>query len=225
MIGGLAIFAMIRIFGISMLGLPHQPSMEKRKEKDDYLMIMPILILSLGVVMLGFFAKSFIADIAIHLQAFSSLSESVLVVPMKISSIMLGGSIMIFAVCIYIFQKSICKTNKERAYHTWDCGQPIDVTMQYSATAFSAPIRFFFLTFIGRNKIMESKPVLESNPWIRRYNFSLSIRSNWSTALYAPIAKGFYSLAERIRIIQSGRIQYYVLFLLLALIITLMFAL
>ncbi len=110
-------------------------------------------------------------------------------------------------------------------YHTWDCGQPIDATMQYSATAFTAPIRFFFLTFIGRKKIMQSEPVIETNPWIRKYNFNLSIRPSWSDVLYVPIAKGLIFLAEKTRCVQSGRIQYYILFLLAALIITLIFAL
>ncbi|HCU70406.1 MAG TPA: hypothetical protein DIC35_01465 [Candidatus Moranbacteria bacterium] len=225
MISGLAIFAMVRIFGISMLGLAHNSHMEKRKEKEDYFMIIPILLLAVGVVALGFAAKFFIANIIVHLQAPSSLSSNGLDSSINISSVMLSGVIIIFVALVYIFQKLICKNNQERIYHTWDCGQPIDATMQYSATAFSGPIRFFFLTFIGRNKNMQSEPIVSSNPWIRKYNFSLSIRSNWSRAIYTPIAHGLYLLAEKIRFVQGGRIQYYILFLLLALIITLIFAL
>ena len=146
-------------------------------------------------------------------------------VAMKISSVSVSIAIIICGAVIYFFQKFLLINKKERPYRTWDCGQPIDATMQYSATAFSAPIRFFFLSFIGRKKVMQSVAVVATNPWIRKYDFRLAIRPNWNEFLYAPIARGLLLVAEKIRRIQNGRIQYYILFLLLALIATLIFAL
>ncbi len=226
LISGLAIFAMIKVYSISMLGLPRNAHMEKRKESADYLLIAPILFLAGGVIIFGFLAKFFISMIAVHIQTISLASPaSLVIVPVDISSFFVSSAIVLFGLFIYFAQKVILTNKKERIYHTWDCGQPIDATMEYSATAFSAPIRFFFLSFIGRKKTLESQAVSEANPWIRKYAFSLSIRPNWINVLYEPVAKAFLGLAEKIRLIQSGRIQYYILFLLLALIITLIFAL
>ena len=39
-----------------------------------------------------------------------------------------------------------------RRYHTWDCGQPIDATMEYTATGFSAPVRFFLRDIVRAEK-------------------------------------------------------------------------
>ncbi|MFZ2192961.1 MAG: proton-conducting transporter membrane subunit [Candidatus Moraniibacteriota bacterium] len=225
MISGLAIFAMIKIFGISMLGLPHNTHMEKRKENLDFLLILPILFLAGGLIIFAILANFFITNIVSHIQSSFSSQVSFSEIPVNISSLSISAVIIIFGILIYVFQKILLKNKKERFYNTWDCGQPIDATMQYSATAFSAPIRFFFLTFIGRKKVMQSDAVIETNQWIRKYKFQLSIRSIWSDALYAPIARGLFLMAEKIRFIQSGRIQYYILFLLLALTITLIFAL
>ncbi len=227
LISGLAIFAMVKVFAMSMLGLPHNLPTEKRAEKRDYLLVTPILSLGAGVLLLGFLAKFFIPHIIISLQASSSLTPLPIFspVPLKLSSMAVSGAIIVFGLLIYLGQKIFMTSKRERFYHTWDCGQAIDATMQYSATAFSAPIRFFFLTFIGRKKIMQSVAVLETNPWIRKYNFRLSIRPNWSHIFYEPIAKGLLIVAKKIRFIQNGRIQYYILFLLLALIGTLIFAL
>jgi len=226
LVSGLAIFAMIKVFSLAMLGLPHNVHMEKRKERADSLLIIPVLFLGAGVVALGIFAKFFITSIAAHIPASAvDAIPSTGLAPMGISSLAISGAIIFFGLTIYLMQKIFLTNDKERAYHTWDCGQPIDATMQYSATAFSAPIRFFFLTFIGRRKMMQSAAVLETNPWIRKYDFRLSIRPNWNDVLYAPIAKSLLVAAKKIRCIQSGRIQYYILFLLLALIITLIFAL
>lgn len=227
LVSGLAIFAMIKVFSISMLGLSRQTQLEQRDEKMDYLLIAPILFLGTGVIALGFLAKFIIASIINSLTATSSLAvfQTVSSTPLKLSSVTVSGMIVIFGLIIYLMQKIFLTNKKERLSHTWDCGQPIDATMQYSATAFSAPIRFFFLTFIGRKKIMQSVAVTETNPWIRKYDFRLSIRPNWSHIFYEPIAKSLLMVAKKIRLIQNGRIQYYILFLLLALTITLIFAL
>lgn len=226
MVSGLAIFAMIKIFSLSMLGLPHNAHMEKREEKADGLLIAPVLFLGAGVAVLGIFAKFFITDIVMHIQmAATGAVPSASLPLMNISSLAVSGAIIFFGLAVYAMQKIVLTNDKERIYHTWDCGQPIGATMQYSATAFSAPIRFFFLTFIGRRKVMESESVVGTNPWIRKYNFRLSIRPSWNDVLYAPIAKSLLIAAKKIRCIQNGRIQYYILFLLLALIITLVFAL
>ncbi|KKP68142.1 MAG: Formate hydrogenlyase subunit 3/multisubunit Na+/H+ antiporter, MnhD subunit [Candidatus Moranbacteria bacterium GW2011_GWE1_35_17] len=224
LVSGLAVLAMVRIFGISMLGLPRNIKMERRSEKTDYLLILPILILGVAFISLGFLAKPIISELIFQIQFFQN-QESISLAPLNISSLFVGGAIFIFGCLIYISKDLFFKNKKERNHKTWDCGQPIDSIMQYSATAFSAPIRFFFLTFIGRKKVLQSEPVVKTNPWIRRYSFELSIRSVWSDALYRPTARGLFLLAEKARLIQNGRIQYYILFLLFALIITLIFAL
>lgn len=226
LISGLAIFAMIKVFSIAMLGLPRSAHLEKRKEGLDYLLITPILFLAGGVIALGFLAKFFILNIAAHIQMISfASSANPVMMSVGISSVLVSSAIIVFGLFIYLAQKTILTNKKERIYHTWDCGQPIDATMQYGATAFSAPIRFFFLTFIGRKKTLQSVAATETNPWIRNYVFSLAIKPNWINVLYRPAANVLLALAEKIRLIQSGRIQYYILFLLIALIITLIFAL
>ncbi len=223
LIGGLGIFAMIRIFGISMLGLPHH-SIDKRSEKTDILLIVPIIILGMTVLVLGIFAQPIILQISVYIQSFATASN-ISPQPMNITSIFVAVIVFAIGSLVYMINKIVLKNHKERKYHTWDCGQPIDVSMQYSATAFSAPIRFFFLTFIGREKTIRSEAIVETNPWIRKSFFALYLRPIWIDVLYAPITKGLFIVAERVRLIQSGRIQYYILFLLFALIITLITAL
>ncbi|MFA6183535.1 MAG: proton-conducting transporter membrane subunit [Parcubacteria group bacterium] len=226
LVSGLAMLAMIKIFGLSMLGLPHNKEINKDiNEENSYLLTAPIAVLGGLVLMLGFFAKPIIFQITTQLQSFNNNTEYVSGVFINISSITVGLMALVIGFLIYISKDFIFKNKKERVYQTWDCGQAIDATMQYSATAFSAPIRFFFLTFIGRKKIIQSTAICETNPWIRKYSFSLSIRSVWSDAFYRPIAGGLLLLAEKTKLIQNGRIQYYILFLLFALIITLIFAL
>jgi hydrogenase-4 component B len=225
LVSGLAIFAMVRIFSISMLGLSHHDDMEKRDEKNDYLLIVPIIVLGGAVLTCGFFAQKIINALVLTIYNAKNISLEEIYDPVHHMAFTIGWLIILCGMVMFLLKKWTDKNTGKRIYHTWDCGQLINVTMQYSATAFCAPIRFFFLTFIGRKKTMTSQPVIASNPWIVKNTFRLSIRPKWSDILYAPIAKSLLFIADRTRFVQSGRIQYYILALLLALIFTFIFAL
>jgi len=224
LISGLAIFAMIKIFSLSMLGLPRNEDVERRSEKTDYLLIAPIFILGLSVFLVGVFASSIVPNLAMQMESFG-VSDSGYLNAINISSLAIGTGIVVLGLLIYLVNKILFNNKKERYYKTWDCGQAINATMQYSATAFVAPIRFFFTPFVGREISIKSEPITVTNPWIRRYHFKLFIKPIWTDTFYKPVAKSVMLLAQKMRFIQSGRIQYYVLFLLFALIFTLIFAL
>ena len=221
LVSGLAVFAMVKIFGISMLGLPRAKHLEKRNEKMDYLLIMPVLALGAGTLILGIFAKNIIAYLTLNASLFAAQGGNVVVKNSNLSSAGIFLAIVFFLAIVWIAVKYLAKGKNERVYHTWDCGQPIDASMEYTATAFSAPIRFFFLHLLRRINTLQSSPVIETNPWIRKYSFSLVFTSFWKNSLYHPVAEALNYFAERIKVIQGGRIQYYLLFVLGTLIITL----
>lgn len=223
--GGLAIFAMVKMFGISALGLSRAKHIDESDEKNDYMLTFPILILSLATVIIGIFAKTIISLLSANLSFISEKNISSVSFSSTLSSALVFILFIVFVLIAYSIRYFFSNRKLEREYHTWDCGQPIDATMEYTASAFSAPIRFFFLNLLGRKKVLESVAVVESNPWIRKYTFSLSIKSLWIENMYRPAALLLNALAERVKIIQGGRIQYYILFLLATLIVTLFIAL
>ena len=226
LVSGLAVFAMVKIFGISMLGLARDEHVDRRSEKMDYYLSVPVLILGSGVLLLGIFAKSIIGWLNGHGNILATSSnEKIIAVTSNLSSVMIFLLPIFFLALAYGLYKFFIDKPNEREYQTWDCGQPINETMEYSATAFSAPIRFFFLHLLGRDKVLKSVPIMESNPWIRKYAFSLAFTSVWKNKLYEPIASILNVLAPRAKVIQSGRIQYYLLFVLGTLIVTLIIVL
>lgn len=222
LVSGLATFAMVKIFGISMLGLPRKKHVEDRDEKEDFLLSLPIMTLAFGVLFLGVFARNIIAFLNANIGALTgTFSKEGYFVGGQLSSMIVFAFPAVLLGIIYVLYLRFAKDRSERAYQTWDCGQPIDETMEYSATAFSGPIRFFFSQLIKRSKILKSQPVVETNPWIREYEFSLAFGSVWKENLYQPIANILNFFAERVKVIQGGRIQYYLLFVLGTLIVTL----
>lgn len=223
LISGLAIFAMVRVFAISMLGLNRSKHLETTPEKNDRLLTYPILTLAIGLVVLGAFAKVILDWLIVNLNLTSKIgttaSADISLSSAAIFALFLVALILAFGIRYLFIRKNIV-----RKYHTWDCGQPINETMEYSATAFSAPIRFFFLRFLGSSKMVSATPVVDTNPWIKKYTFSLAINSFWKDKLYQPAAQTLIFWASRLKAIQSGRIQYYLIFFLVTLIITLIIA-
>ncbi|MEI7890678.1 MAG: proton-conducting transporter membrane subunit [bacterium] len=223
LVSGLAVFAMIKIFGISMLGLSKSKHVERRAEKTDYMLSAPIMTLGLGVIVLGIFAKTIIKWLSVRSELFATApSVSSSLVNSNLSSVLVFLLPAVFLLGVYALYKFVVKKDDQRIYKTWDCGQAIDATMQYSGTAFSGPIRFFFLQLLGRDKVLSSIPVVETNPWVRKYVLTLSFSSIWKDKIYEPIAGILNFVAERMKMIQGGRIQYYLLFVLGTLIVTLL---
>jgi hydrogenase-4 component B len=225
MTSGLAIFAMVKIFGISMLGLSRTKIHETSADPKDKLMIYPIAILSLMMVLAGIFAKNILdfisGSIIIIFSQEAGVPSSIVIAPQNIFGIFVVLFGLSFA-AYKLFSKNDCRI---REYHTWDCGQPIDASMEYTATAFSAPIRFFFLAFVQRSKSIVSIPVLATNPWIAKKSFEMTLTSAWKERFYKPGFKMVFWLADKIRLIHAGRIQYYLLMLLATVVLALIIAL
>lgn len=225
LVSGLAVFAMVKIFGISMLGLTRAHHLEKRDEKTDYLLTMPIMTLAALVIVLGIFAKSIVAFLVEKSFMLAYAGETSFEKASELSSVAIFLAAVLFGALVWAMKKYFHASKAEREYQTWDCGQPINSSMEYTATAFSAPVRFFFLHLLGRDKKINSIPVVETNPWIRKYTFNLVLRSVWKENMYEPVVQILNFFAERFKVIQGGRIQYYLLFVLGTLIVTLIIVL
>ena len=97
--------------------------------------------------------------------------------------------------------------------------------MEYTATAFSAPIRFFFRFFLRAQKVVTATPLTPNNPWVASRTMSLLVSQVWYDRLYAPIGSGVTRLAGLVGRLQNGSIQFYISLILLALLVTLIVAL
>lgn len=226
LVSGLAVFAMVKVFAISMLGLPRTKHLVVIDEKQDALLIVPVFILGFGVLILGIFAKSMIAWLSGFGKNLVLIGlEDKQVVLSQLSSCALFFVLSFLLVATYLVYKYFAKEKNIRTYQTWDCGQAINSTMEYTATAFSGPIRFFFIHPQFKNLFLKSEPVVQANPWIRKYVFSLSYKSIWKERLYRGVANIFQFMADKARVIQGGRIQYYLLFVLVTLVATLIIVL
>ena len=94
--------------------------------------------------------------------------------------------------------------------------------MEYTATGFAAPIRFFFRALVMSKKQLVAEPVSAENIWIAAKHLEWSTDSFWEAWFYRPVARFVLWASGLVRRLQNGIIQVYLLLLVIAL-ITIMF--
>jgi len=101
---------------------------------------------------------------------------------------------------------------------TWTCGSPVTAAAQYTATAFSKPLRtvFAFVLMPERRRLVEAG----SSRWFpRKIQYTTASRylvDEWARGFSAIILR----TARRTRAVQSGSLRLYLAYAVAALIIT-----
>jgi hydrogenase-4 component B len=101
---------------------------------------------------------------------------------------------------------------------TWACGMPgLDSRMQYTSTALSKPLRKVFAFAYKPDRTVKILPA--DQPF---FPASISYRSvrttSFERSLYRPAVDGIVMAAKRLRLMQTGNIQVYLLYMFLALV-------
>ncbi len=224
-VAGLALFAMVKFYAIAFLGLPRTEAAAQSSE-PVFGLLLPSFVAAIVVTVFGVLAPKVLASLgALSLVGANSAAGVVKVDGGSLLPLALTIVMAALAALVVLTRYVVSNPDKEREYQTWDCGQPLTARMEYTGTAFSAPIRFFFRFLLRTNKQVISSPVLATNPWIATKRFELTINSVWYDRLYAPFGAGLTGLANLLRRIQSGSIQAYVALIVVALLVTLIIAL
>jgi hydrogenase-4 component B len=106
----------------------------------------------------------------------------------------------------------------------WDCGfEKIDQRMQYNATSFSMPIRriFGFLFNVKERVRMSPRTVHKAFP--EKLYYSLHVRDRIWGWIYKPVIKASFWCARKVGRLQQGRIQAYLIYSFVTIIVLLVF--
>ncbi len=215
-VAGIATFAMIKLFAISQLGAPRSRAADEAKD-PSWGIRGPVFVLTASAVLAGVFATNIL-----HNLGFMTPSASTISLPSGTVSPLILAVIATIMFALVLTSKRIFGLGRERDYQTWNCGQPITAQMEYTATAFSAPFRFFFRSILGIRKTVAITP--SAGGLVARREMLITGRSFLESHVHEPIARGLHMIADRIKRVQSGSIQLYLLFILIALGVTLIIA-
>jgi hydrogenase-4 component B len=217
LIGGLAAACFVKVFGVAFLGRPRSTEAEHAVEVP-VLMRSGMTLLAAACLLMGVFPGLFLPPLVSLVQALIPGAG----VPEETLSI---ARIMPWIAAIVLGTGAVAALLKrrERMARTWACGLPgLSSRMQYTSTVFSKPIRFVFASVYRPDRKLETLPA--DQPYFPVSISYQSVRTtSYERALYRPFVELILSVAHRLRRLQTGNIQVYLLYIFLALVSLLAF--
>ncbi len=233
--GALAAACFVKAFGITFLGLPRSPHAEHARE-SSFTMIAAMGFLAVLCVLFGVAPGLVVSvldqvvnsSVGANLSGQVVLNGGMLTIPQSISTsisppVLAGLLILITSIPLvagYLFGGKLHK----RASMTWACGlQKIEPRMQYTATGFSKPIRMIFSNIYRATHEIEVSE--ETSPYFHpSILYELKTESVFLKYLYEPVSAFIVKFARLLHRIQNGRIQAYLGYIFVTLILLLLFA-
>jgi hydrogenase-4 component B len=146
-------------------------------------------------------------------KSFANLSMPVVVI------ILLSVSIAIFG-----FIRVLSGNTKKTTYSTWDCGfGSLNERMEYTPTSLSQPIRAVFKVFFKPHNQTEKESFGENPYLLKTVKIETVIKNVFEEMLYAPIVSSFVFFFDKVRRLQTGKINAYLLYIMITLVLLLLF--
>ncbi len=114
---------------------------------------------------------------------------------------------------------------KTRIGPTWDCGlKGLTPRMEYTATGFSKPIRMIFKVLFRPHREVQRE--YDFSPYFATgIRFEAHVEEIFETRIYRPLQRQVLRLSRRMRALQAGSLQAYLIYIFITLLLLLLFAL
>jgi formate hydrogenlyase subunit 3/multisubunit Na+/H+ antiporter MnhD subunit len=232
LIGGLATACFTKAFGIVFLGEPRSEAPQHARESEGS-MLAPMVILAAGCFAVGLLGFQIIRIMPAVLTSlipagYSGIDSAAIQAQVFLASGFLKpvtyGALAILALIALIawLRRLLLSGRKVREAGTWDCGYAKPTArMQYTASSFAQPIMDFFNVFHHGQKHL--KPPQGYFP-VSAF-FETETPDTSQEKVYRPAFAAVEHILSKFQVIQQGRIQLYVLYIVLTLVVLLVWKL
>jgi len=230
---GLAAACFVRSFGITFLALPRSERAEHAREVD-WTMRAAMLVLALACVSLGVAPSVILAPLEAAVFALTGahadMQFSLTAVVANsgfgwVAPLWLASGLLVLFITIPLALRLTGANHRHRYYETWGCGRALQTArFEYTAAAFANPFkRVFALLYRPARKLdVEFHP--ESRYFVRAIAYDNQGRLIFEEALYRPLLRLIEALARQARLLQSGNVHGYLVYILIALVALLILA-
>ena len=235
--GALAAACFVKAFGITFLAQARSDHARNAREVSSP-MLAGMGLLTAACIFLGLFPTVFLKlfDPVTLLLTGEHLSD----LPTLASGFVLGSAresggtvstlgLVLTGLCLLpiplVLWLLLGRKAKTRIGPTWDCGlKGLTPSMEYTATGFSKPIRMIFKALFRPRREVQRE--YDYSPYFAKtLRFESHIEEAFVSRLYRPLNRGILRLSRRMRALQAGSIQAYLIYIFLTLLLLLLFAL
>jgi len=235
--GALAAACFVKAFGITFLAQPRSVQAERAHEASPT-MLAGMGLLAVTCIFLGLFPNQF-------LPLFDPLTDQLLGAQISRQLAAPGGIVLsslgqeagtvstlgitLTAVCllpiplalwIFFGRDAVRQTGM-----TWACGQKtLTPQMQYTATGFSKPLRIIFKALFRPHRAVQAE--FEFSPYFARtIRFESHIEETFEARIYRPLQRFILRTSRRMRALQAGSLQAYLIYIFVTLLLLLILTL
>jgi len=236
--GALAAACFVKAFGISFLGLPRSSHAKNVKESSPS-MIAGMAILALLCLIFGILPNSVITIVSpivynltgYNIQSnlsYDFISDNIFILigetkEAAISPFTILITMAVMFIATVIFVKTVGGKRKITYGDSWDCGMPaLTSRMQYTATAFTKPIRMIFKRIYLPKRELRVSYIVKPF-FVKSIKYSGEITQFFDKYIYGPVLDFIHKIAGGVRLLQSGSLHLYLGYILITLILLLIF--
>lgn len=223
LIGGLALACFAKCFGIVFLGEPRCGA-EARGHESPWPMTVPMVALASLCLFLGLAAPMSVRLVspAVHVLApglGAELEAPFIGAGRALLAVSVSSAVLVaVSAFLVLLRKRLARGREETVSVTWDCGyaRP-SARMQYTASSFARPLTGMFEKLLGTRE--EERPVRGLFPGFSSYETHTPDQAR--ELVFAPLFRTTERLLSPLRALQHGRIQLYVLYIAVTLVVLL----
>jgi hydrogenase-4 component B len=234
--GALAAACFVKAFGITFLAQPRsEPA--RHAHEASFTMLVGQGILVAACVFLGLFPTVFLKLLDPVTQQLTGQQLSTQL--SSASGLVLSGvaaqggtvstlGITLMLVCLLpvplVLWLFLARRAGTRLGPTWACGQAVlTPQMEYTATGFSKPIRMIFKALFRPRREVQRE--YDFSPYdAKSIRFESHVEEIFQTRIYHPVNRLVLRLSLRLRALQAGSLQAYLIYIFITLVLLLVFA-
>jgi len=217
LIGGLAAACFTKVFGIVFLGEPRTAHAAHAVEAGPF-MTRVLSLLAIACVLAAIIVPFVLPALGAAIRQIPGAGDCVAVqagVRSAVQFALIGAwSAAAFAAVFVLLRKILFRRKSVAAACTWDCGYIAPTPrMQYTSSSFAEPITVFFEKVLRtRRKFVPPKGLFPANASLSTETPDISREK-----MYAPVFAGVERLLAQFRWLQHGRLNLYILYIVLTL--------
>ncbi|MGD0745645.1 MAG: proton-conducting transporter membrane subunit [Verrucomicrobiota bacterium] len=223
LIGGLAVACFTKAFGIVFVGEPRSEHVSRAHEAG-WAMRLPMLALAAGCALIGLFAPVAVGSLQTVLESVTGqrpevVGENLAVATGPLAFVVIGiGAVLLLLLAFILLRRGLLTGRRVETGVTWGCGyaQPT-ARMQYTASSFAQPLMDLFRPVLGTKKrITPPRGFFPAEAALKTETPDISHEE-----MYRPMFERVNEWLSQLRWLQHGKVQLYVLYLAVTLIVLL----
>jgi hydrogenase-4 component B len=229
--GAIAAAGFVKALGITFLGMPRTADSREARE-SSFFMVSGMAVLAVPCLLFGLFPGSVLSLLipAVYtltgasttLAQYGILNIGQTSAALSPVGILVTMIVMMIAVMLFIRIKG----GKRKIIYadSWDCGIPgLTPRMQYTATAFTKPLRIIYKRIYLPSRDIKVQYTLKPF-FVKSIRYGGEITPFFERYVYEPATRFIQAVADKVKLLQSGSLHLYLGYILITLILLLIFA-